>query len=71
MLGFAFALAYPRRIPTILIFLASAVCGFEYLQHFISYRHGTERDALIKLAGVFVGVGGGTVVARLATLIRS
>lgn len=65
MLGFAFSLAYPRRTLIILVFLAGAVCGFEYLQHFVSYRHGTERDALIKLAGILVGVAGGAIVTKL------
>jgi hypothetical protein len=66
VLGFTFSLAYPHRLLVVLILLAGAICGFEYVQHFVNYRHGTAHDALIKLVGAFVGVGGGIFVSKLA-----
>jgi glycopeptide antibiotics resistance protein len=65
-LGFIFSLAYPRRLLVILILLAGAICGFEYLQHFVNYRHGTMHDIAIKLAGALAGVGAGTFVSKLS-----
>ncbi len=65
-LGFIFSLAYPRRLPVVLILLTGAICGFEYLQHFVNYRHGTMHDIAIKLAGAFAGVGAGIFVSKLA-----
>jgi len=66
VLGLAFSLAYPRRIFVVLILLAGALCCFEYLQHFVNYRHGTMHDVAIKLAGAVLGVGVGIVVSKLA-----
>jgi len=71
VLGFAFSLAYPRRLFVVIILLAGALCCFEYLQHFVNYRHGTAHDIAIKLAGAVVGVGGGLVVSKLVDDIRS
>lgn len=65
VLGFAFSLAYPRRLLVVLILLAGAPCCFEYLQHFVNYRHGTAHDVAIKLAGAVVGVGGGLIVSKV------
>jgi VanZ family protein len=64
VLGFAFSLAYPRRLLVVLILLAGALCCFEYLQHFVNYRHGTAHDVAIKLTGAVVGVGCGIVVSK-------
>jgi glycopeptide antibiotics resistance protein len=54
-LGLVFCLAYPTRWLASLGFLIIAVCAFEYLQHFVHYRHGTIHDAVIKCAGVIAG----------------
>jgi VanZ family protein len=69
VVGFSFSLGYPRRLPVVLILLAGAICGFEYLQHFVNYRHGTAHDVAIKLAGALTGVGCGIVVSRLAASV--
>jgi hypothetical protein len=66
VLGFTFSLAYPHRLLVVLILLAGAICGFEYLQHFVNYRHGTVHDIAIKLAGAFAGVGAGIFVSKFA-----
>lgn len=71
VLGFAFSLAYPRRLLVVLTLLAGALCCFEYLQHFVNYRHATVHDVAIKFAGAVVGVGGGIVVSKLVSNIRS
>jgi VanZ family protein len=71
VLGFAFSLSYPRRLLVVLVLLAGALCCFEYLQHFVNYRHGTAHDVAIKLAGAVVGVSCGTVVSKLVDDIRS
>ncbi|MDR6306155.1 hypothetical protein GGQ85_003883 [Nitrobacter vulgaris] len=63
VLGFAFSFAYPRRLLVILILLAGFHCCFEYLQHFVNYRHATAHDVAIKLAGV-----GSAVVALFQNL---
>jgi glycopeptide antibiotics resistance protein len=62
ILGFAFALAYPRRIPVVLALLVATVCLFEIVQHLVMYRHGTVRDVVVKLAGAIVGVACGMVL---------
>jgi glycopeptide antibiotics resistance protein len=71
VLGFAFSLAYPRRFLVVLTLLVGALCCFEYLQHFVNYRHGTAHDVAIKLAGAVAGVSGGLVVSKLVDDIRS
>lgn len=66
VLGFAFSLAYPRRLLVVLVLLAGALCCFEYLQHFLNYRHATALDVAIKLAGAVLGVGSGIFVSKFA-----
>jgi hypothetical protein len=66
VLGFSFSLAYTGRLLIVLILLTGAICGFEYLQHFVNYRHGTMHDIAVKLAGAFAGVGAGFFVSKLA-----
>lgn len=65
VVGFAFALAYPRRPVLFLGFLLAAVGCFEILQHLVHGRHGTVHDAVIKCVGVISGIAMGQIFNRL------
>jgi len=65
VVGFAFALAYPRRSALVLAFLLVTVACFEILQHLVHGRHGTVHDAAIKCVGVVTGMAAGQIFSRL------
>ncbi len=61
-LGFAFALAYPRRPLAVALGVAASVAGLEWAQHLAPGRHAHLRDAGAKALGAGVGLGGGFLV---------
>jgi len=65
LLGFVFALAYPRRVWLILAIVIASAVAFEALQLMAHGRHGRLLDLGVKIAGGVIGVGAGRLV-RLA-----
>lgn len=65
LVGFAFALAYPRRWFTLGLFLLAAAFGIELLQYVSPTRHPQFSDALVKAAGAMVGLAAGKIALAL------
>jgi xanthine/uracil permease len=55
--GFAFALAYPKRLVLIATLILISAFGLEAMQLLTPDRHGRLIDALVKAAGGLCGVG--------------
>ena len=66
-LGFAFALAYPRRRVVVAVSMVACALGLEAAQHLTRDRHSHLRDALAKALGGLVGVLAVDVSQRYAT----
>ncbi len=65
LVGFAFALAYPRQLVLIVAVVFGAAVGFELLQMLASTRHARLPDMGFKLIGGGVGIAAGLVANRL------
>ena len=63
--GFAFGLAYPRRLVLIAALILISAFGLEAMQLLTPDRHGRLVDALVKAAGGLCGIG----IAQLGQLI--
>ena len=57
LVGFAFALAYPRRLVLIAALVLISAFGLEALQLLTPDRHGRLFDAVVKAAGGLSGIG--------------
>jgi len=57
LLGFAFALGYPRRTVLIIGIVIGSAFTLEALQLLTPDRHGRLLDALVKAAGGLAGIG--------------
>lgn len=55
-ISFVFAIAYPRRIPFVILAVFAAAVTLEWLQLLTATRHGHLFDLLAKLAGSGFGV---------------
>lgn len=64
IVGFLFALAYPRHIWWAVALVVCATFGLELLQNIRPDRHGREADALAKFAGAALGLGLGWLSAH-------
>jgi VanZ family protein len=64
--GALFCLAYPRRIPTVLIFVIGSAALLEVLQLLAPDRHARILDAVQKIAGGLLGVFTGCAILYLA-----
>jgi hypothetical protein len=64
LVGFVFALAYPRRIVLVAVLLVAAVGLLELLQVLQPSRHGRVLDFLVKAVGALVGLGLGRLLGR-------
>jgi hypothetical protein len=71
IVGVAFALAYPRRLPLVFCLLFFAVGIFELLQLISSSRHAHIEDVFFKDAGALVGISIGYVINKLGGGDRS
>lgn len=60
--GFLFALAYPGRWLSLLLFMIAAAYGIEALQELSPTRHAELGDATVKACGAAVGVVAGQLV---------
>ncbi|MBN9436374.1 VanZ family protein [Bosea sp. (in: a-proteobacteria)] len=56
LLGFLFAAFHPRRIGTVLLFVAGVAVGLELVQLVSADRHARLGDLLVKIAGGVCGV---------------
>lgn len=66
LVGFVFALAYPRRILWVALLLFTSTALFEALQGLEPSRHGRVADELVKLIGAAVGLFLGWLLTRRA-----
>jgi len=64
VLGLAFGLAYPNRIPLVFAIVAGSAFTLEALQLLTLDRHGRLLDALVKAAGGICGIGVSQFVLR-------
>lgn len=71
ILGFLFALGYPRRRWRILTLVILAAAGLEALQLIDPTRHGRLGDFLVKAAGGCFGIGAGHTCATVASMLRA
>jgi apolipoprotein N-acyltransferase len=62
--GMLFAAAYPRHILFAAVIVVGAAVMFELLQLLAPSRHGRLFDAGVKVAGGFIGLGAGWIVAQ-------
>ena len=65
LIGFVFALAYPRRLVWVAALLAVATTAFEALQVLEPHRHGRVLDLAVKLCGAALGIGLAWLLTRL------
>lgn len=68
IIGFVFAVAYPRHILLIAVLVLGTTAILEPLQVFEPSRHGRLIDALVKLAGGCLGLAAGYIFNRLRRL---
>jgi hypothetical protein len=64
VIGFVFALAYPRHIVIIAILVLGTTVLLEFLQVLEPSRHGRFVDAAVKLLGGAAGLAFGTFASR-------
>jgi hypothetical protein len=64
IVGFAFGLAYPRRILLVALLLFTSTALFEALQNFEPHRHGRVIDLAVKLIGAALGLLLGWLAGR-------
>jgi VanZ family protein len=65
LIGFVFALAYPRHIIAVSLIVLGATVLLEALQLVTPTRHGRLADVAVKLAGGGAGLALGYIVNRL------
>lgn len=65
LVGFVFALAYPRRIVLVATIVLGATILLELLQLMQPSRHGRVIDVAVKLCGGAAGLAAGWLAARL------
>jgi hypothetical protein len=65
VIGFVFALAYPRHIVLVTLLVVGATVALEVLQLVSPSRHGRLADLAVKSAGALAGIGAGWVAPRL------
>lgn len=66
IIGFAFALAYPRHVILVAAIVLGATLLLEALQLVAPSRHGRLVDVSVKLVGGLVGIIAGEALNRLA-----
>jgi hypothetical protein len=64
--GALFAAAYPRHFLFAAVIVLGAAVIFELLQLLAPSRHGRLLDADVKVAGGFIGLCAGWIVARMS-----
>lgn len=64
VIGFVFALAYPRHIVIVAVLVLGTTVLLEFLQVLEPSRHGRIVDAAVKLLGGAVGLAFGMLAGR-------
>lgn len=64
LLGFAFALAYPKQWKTVTLLLIVGAFAIEYLQYLAPTRHPRLHDASVKAMGAALGLLAGWGINR-------
>lgn len=70
ILAFAFTLSYTKHWLAILAILCSFALGLELAQFLVPSRDPSPVDAVVKTAGVIIGVIGALLARRLATALH-
>lgn len=65
LVGFVFALAYPRRFVLVTAIVLGATALLEVLQLVTPSRHGGWADVAVKLLGGSIGLVAGWIINRL------
>lgn len=65
IVGCAFTLAYPRRLPIVIALVLGSTILLELLQLLAPSRHGRVIDVLVKLVGSGFGIAIGALLQRL------
>lgn len=65
LLGLAFGLAYPARLPLVAAIVLGSAVGLETLQLLTPDRHGRVLDALVKATGGICGISAGQLILFL------
>ncbi len=65
LVGFVFALAYPRRFVLVAVIVLGATALLELLQLVTPSRHGGWPDVAVKLLGGSIGLVGGWLINRV------
>ena len=65
LVGFVFAVAYPRRIALVVALVLGSTLLLELLQFMSPSRHGRLVDVAVKLAGASAGLALGWLLVRL------
>jgi VanZ family protein len=64
IVGCAFALAYPRRLPVVIVLVLGSTLLLELFQLLAPSRHGRVIDVAVKLVGGGFGIVVGTLLKR-------
>jgi VanZ family protein len=64
IVGFAFAVAYPRRLPLVVALVLGSTLLLELLQLLAPSRHGRVIDVAVKLLGAGAGITLGSLLQR-------
>jgi hypothetical protein len=67
VIGFVFAIAYPRHVVLVTIVVLGSTALFEALQVLEPSRHGRMVDLAVKI----VGGGAGIVVGQIVSMVRA
>lgn len=70
VVGFVFALAYPRHLLVVAILVLGATALLELMQLLQPSRHGRVVDVTVKLVGAIAGLGAGWLLTRLLSGIK-
>ena len=69
VVGFVFALAYPRHLWVVALLVLGSTVLLEFLQLVQPSRHGRVIDVMVKLVGGGFGLAAGTILTRLTRKI--
>jgi len=70
LLGFLFAVAYPRRLAVVFLLVAAVAIGLELSQLLSPGRHARLSDLAVKVAGAAAGVAACWLAMRLLPTFR-
>lgn len=70
LIGFVFALAYPRHIWLVALVVLGSTALLELLQLISPSRHGRLIDVAVKIAGASIGLAAGWLLWRARSNIK-